>query len=209
MAEVLNVSVREKLGSSNSRRLRQSGNVPAVLYGRKAGNIHLSIPADDVVPVLRRGIKLVNMKGAATDMALIQEVQWDPFGLEVLHLDLTRVSADEKVQIATTIELRGEAPGTKDGGQTLQMVHSLQVECKVTAIPEKLEINVNSLGLNEMIRAGEVEIPADVVLLTDPEIVVVQCMEVVEAEDEEPADMLAIEPEVIGRKEDEEGESSS
>ena len=60
-----------------------------------------------------------------------------------------------------------------------------------------------------MIRAGEVEIPADVVLLTDPEIVVVQCMEVTEAEDEEPADMLAIEPEVIGRKEDEEGESSS
>jgi len=47
------------------------------------------------------------------------------------------------------------------------------------------------------------------VLLTDPETVVVQCMEVTESEDEEPADMLAIEPEVIGRKEDEEGESSS
>ena len=78
-----------------------------------------------------------------------------------------------------------------------------------TTIPEKLQINVNNLGLNEMIRAGEVTIPTDVVLLTDPETVVVQCMEVIDAEDEEPADMLAIEPEVIGRKEDEEGEASS
>ena len=209
MADVLNVTVREKLGSSNSRRLRQSGHVPVVLYGRKAANLHLSIASDDVVPVLRRGGKLIDMKGAVTDMALIQEVQWDPFGLEVLHLDLTRVSADEKVQIPITVELRGEAPGTKEGGQTLQLLHSLQVECKVTDIPEKIEINVNSLGLNETIRVSDVEMPAAVLLLTDPEVGVVQCMEVVAEEDEEPADMLAMEPEVIGRKEDEEGESSS
>ena len=207
MAEVLNVTIRDKLGSSHSRRLRKTGLVPAVLYGRKEETLHLSIPIDDVSPIIRRGTKLVDMKGAVADIALVQEVQWDAFGIEVLHLDLTRVSADERVQIPVTIVLRGEAPGTKAGGQTLQLLHSLQLECAVTAIPDRLELNINSLGLNETIKADGVEIPEDVELITAPDAVVVQCMEVIEEDEDESADAIALEPEVIGRKEGEEGEA--
>ena len=80
------------------------------------------------------------------------------------------------------------------------------MECPAVAIPEKLQVNINSLELGDSINTGAVELPPNVRLLSAPDLVVVQCVEPAPEWDEEGDAASSIEPEVIGRKdEDEQG----
>jgi large subunit ribosomal protein L25 len=199
MADVLNVSIREALGTSNTRRLRKTGQVPAILYGHGKECVNLTIPATEVQAAIRHGSKVVEIVGAASDSVLINEIQWDPMGSEILHVDLTRVSADETVLVTIVVELRGEAPGTKQGGIVDHQLHEIEIECPAGSIPDRLSVSINKLGLSESIMAGNIEIPDSAKLMTPEDKVIVQCMEPTEdLTDEEGADSQ--EPEIIGRK---------
>ena len=72
--------------------------MPAVLYGHGEENAHLSIPERQVKTLIRHHSKTVELSGAIKDTALVSEVQWDPLGIEVLHLDLIRVNLKELVE---------------------------------------------------------------------------------------------------------------
>lgn len=205
MSEILSVESRKNLGKRNARRLRNAGKVPAVLYGHGEANLSLSAAADQVRAVIRHGARVVDLTGAVSEKAFIRELQWDVYGLEVLHVDLTRVSADEKVEVELTIDLRGEAPGVRDGGIVNQLVHVVAAECLVSAIPDKLHMSVNDLKLGDELTAGRLDLPAGVTLLVDPEMVIVECVEP-KAEEEVVAAAEGAEPEVIGRKAEEEAE---
>ena len=205
--EVLQVSVREDLGTANSRRLRASGHIPAILYGHGEENVCLTVAADQLHTALRHGSQLVQLRGALDESALIREIQWDAFGNSVLHLDLTRVSAGEKVEVTVSLDIKGDAPGTRDGGLLQHVLHSVQVRCPANAIPDTLLVSVNELQLGNAITIADLEIPDKVEVLAEPSDVVVQC-QVVE-EQEEPEEGVAgdvSEPEVIGRKESDEEE---
>ena len=210
MAERLEVRVRSEHGKRRVRRLRNDGGIPAVLYGHGQESISLTVPAQQLVAVVRQRSRLVELVGGADDTALIREVQWDPYGLDVLHVDFVRVSADERVQTSVIVEMRGEAPGVNEGGVVEQLQREVNIECSVAAIPEKLELNINSLKLGDSITAASLPVPEDAHLLIDAETVVVQCVEpmVQPGEDDEAVVSDAVEPEVIGRKEEtkEEGE---
>ncbi len=87
------------------------------------------------------------------------------------------------------------------------MIHELEVECLATAIPDKLQININHLELKGMITVGQIEAPAGVKVLGDPEAIAVQCVEPAAEVEAEAGATEGAEPEVIGRKaEDEEAE---
>jgi large subunit ribosomal protein L25 len=207
MSEVLKVEVRKSRGKRQAKRLRKSGHVPAVLYGHGEANLSLTIPADQVKSAVRHGARVVDLDGAVKEKAFIRDLQWDTFGLDVLHLDLTRVSADEKVEVEVVVELRGEAPGVRDGGVVNQVLHHVDAECLVTAIPEKLTLRINSLGLDQSLTAADIELPPGTTLVTPGETLIVQCLL---PREEEAAALPAegAEPELIGRKagEEEEGE---
>lgn len=210
-SEVLNCEPREALGTSASRRLRRAGRVPANLYGHGEKNLNLAVPKDDIDAALRHGAHMVQLKGAVNDTALIREIQWNTYGTEVLHLDLTRVSMTEKVEVTLGIELRGEAPGEKEGGDVNLLLHEVTILCPAGKIPEKIEVNVNDLHLDAVIRAADLPLPEGAELAIDPESVVVTCQPRVEVEEEEAAEAdLSAEPEVIGRQaEAEEGEENA
>jgi large subunit ribosomal protein L25 len=127
----------------------------------------------------------------------------------MLHVDLTRVVAGETVETDVAVELRGEAPGIKMGGIVELVAHQVTIDCPIRSIPEKLSVNINSLELGQAVTAGQLELPEGARLVTPEETVVVHCIEpVVEEAAEEEAELAAgeVEPEVIGRKEDEEEE---
>ena len=209
MADTLNVVVREQLGTNHTRRLRKAGQIPAILYGHGEKNVNLSIPGAEVNTAIRHGSKVVDVRGALSDSALISEIQWDAFGSNILHLDLIRVSADEKVEVSVAVELRGEAPGIREGGVTEHVTHEIQIECAVNALPEKLTVSVNELHLGQSIVASDLELPEGAVLLSEPEAVIVQVVEPTEVpEGEEIPVGEGAEPEVIGEKPDEEGEEN-
>lgn len=206
MADELQVEPRNSHGKRHSRRLRRAGMVPAVLYGHGLECVPLSVQVGKLETVLRHGSRLVNLVGAANESAFIRELQWDTFGTHVLHVDLTRISAHEKVEVQVTIELRGEAPGVREGGVVSQLVHQVSIECPAGSIPDKLLVNINSLALEQAIKVADLKLPEGAVMLDDPEAVVVQCMVPVEAPEEGAGEGVAAEPEVIGAKKEEEGE---
>lgn len=204
MAETLAVQIRENLGTRHTRRLREAGSVPAILYGHGEANVCLSVPGEDLQLAVRHGSRLVQLSGALNERAFIREVQWDTFGLSVIHVDFTRISEHEMVQVPVGIELRGEAPGVRAGGVIQQLVHEVEMEVDVSSIPDKLHININHLELGSEVKVADLVLPAGAKILhLEPDEVVVQCVEPAAEVDEEAAEALPGEPEVIGRKKEE------
>lgn len=210
MAEFLNVELRNRQGKRGNRRLRAAGTIPAVLYGHGLETVSLSVPAHELEAAVRHGSRLVRLTGALNQQAFIRELQWDTWGTSVLHADFARVSEHERIEVEVPLELRGEAPGLREGGMVEQMLHSIELECEATDIPDKLYVNVNHLGLHGSITASELKLPGTATMRCEPDTLVVQCVEAVaEPEEEEVAvgEPAEAEPEVIGRKaEEKEGE---
>ena len=192
--------------TQHARRLRRRGEVPAVLYGHGGNAVSLSVPSDALKAVIRHGSRVVALTGAVNEQALLSELQWDVYGTEVLHLDLVRVVEGEKVHLHIAVELRGEAPGAKEGGAVELVMHEIEIDCPVMSIPEKLVVSIRELQLEQHIAAGDIRLPEGATLLTDPEAVVVTCHRVVDQEVEEVPTGETAEPELIGRKPAEEGE---
>ena len=207
MSETLTVKLRETRGKRAARRLRANAQVPAVIYGLKKESCSIAIPTGEIESAVRHSSRVVELKGDLNESALIKEVQWDTFGNEIKHVDLARIDTSEMIDLTLRVELRGVAPGSKTGGQVKHLVHELQVSCSPLEVPEKIEVNINSLELGDSITTGQIELPPNTKMASDPDEIIVQCFEVVEVEEEtDEAQRGAAEPEVIGRKsEDEEG----
>jgi large subunit ribosomal protein L25 len=207
MAEVLEVTLRESRGKLRSRRLRYDGLLPAVLYGHGKDSLSLTIAADQVRTALRHGAQVVDLQGAADGQALLQDVQWDTFQQHLLHIDLLRVDASDRIKVVVPLVLHGEAPGEKEGGVVELLFHTLEIETSPGAIPEKFEINVNELHINGSLTAADIQdIDSGVKLLIDVDQTLVQCVEPTVIPDEEEVAASGAEPEIIGgSKDDEEG----
>jgi len=199
MTDVLHVELREQTGTTATRRLRDKGKTPVVLYGHGEKSVHLSVATSEVSALLRHHGKTVRLEGAANDHALVCQMQWDPLGVEVLHLDLLRVSLEEKVLVTVPLKMYGDAIGVRQGGILLENRHDLQVRCSASAIPDELRIGVEGLQIGHSLHASDVELPPGVQLATAAETVVCH-IELPKAGDEAGGAGGAAEPELIGRK---------
>jgi large subunit ribosomal protein L25 len=204
MSEVLEVAMRETRGKLRNRRMRQSGGLPAILYGHGQEPLSVTVPMDQIEATLRHGAKVVELKGAADGQALLQEIQWDTFQQRVLHVDLLRVDASDRVTVEVPLTLRGEAPGEREGGVVELLLHSVEIETSPAAIPDQLHLNVNKLHLDGELKVSDIEDLPDVAkVLLEPDTTLVQCTLPAELPEEEEVAAGGEEPEVIGRKEDE------
>lgn len=210
MAEMktLTVELRQETGKRRNRRLRSTGKIPAVLYGHKQDVVSLALSTEEVESVIRHGNRFVILTGAVNERAFIKECQWDTWGVDVLHVDFARVSEHERIRLSVPVDLRGEAPGVKDGGVVKQLVHTLEIECEPSNAPEKLDVNINHLGFNQAIHLADVELPEGIKVLSEVTQPIVECVEAVEAPEADADAEGAAEPEVIGRKKEDEEEGN-
>ena len=159
MADTLNVEKREETGSLRMKRLRQTGKIPAVLYGHGKGTEMLCVLEKELTKAIDHGSHVVQLEGAATESALIKAVQWDAFGIQIIHLDLTRVDATEAVEVTLPIELRGDATGTHHGGVVNFLQHQVSMMCPANAVPEKIELRIADLDVDQVIDASQLVLP--------------------------------------------------
>ena len=159
MADTLNVEKREETGSLRMKRLRQTGKIPAVLYGHGKGTEMLCVLEKELTKAIDHGSHVVQLQGAATESALIKAVQWDAFGIKIVHLDLTRVDATEAVEVTLPIELRGDAAGTHHGGVVNFLKHHVSIMCPANLVPEKIELKIANLDLDQVIDASQLVLP--------------------------------------------------
>lgn len=211
----MKAELRERTGTREARAQRAQGRIPAVIYGHGEGAQPVSLDMHEVELALSHGVRsfdvLVDNK---KQHCLIKEVQYDHLNSTAVHLDLTRVDADERVQVTVGIELRGVPKGVAEGGVLDQHMVELQVECLVTDIPETLQPLVEHLQIGDSLYIKDLEMPPNVVALDDPEerIATVSELAIAETEEEEAIEGEAAEsaePERIGRVRKDEDEEES
>jgi large subunit ribosomal protein L25 len=213
MAEsvVLVAQERREHGTRAARRLRRSGSVPGVVYGHQEATVAIAVSGDELSRAIRHGARIIDLKqGEAVQRALIKELQWDPLGHDILHVDFTRISKDEKLELPVRIELRGTSPGVAAGGILSQSLHELTIECLPDSIPNSIRVNIGTLQIGDVLHIRDLTLPPGVTVKADAEAVVVQIVApIVEAEAAPAAAAETAEPEVIGRvkTEEEEGEA--
>ncbi len=207
MSETLTVKKRETTGSLSSNRLRREGQCPVVLYGHNEPSVHLSVPYDQLATSLRHGAKLVQLTGDEQGQAILQDLQYDTFGRYVLHADLLRVDAGERVTVEIPVEAKGEAPGEADGGIITWVNHSVEIEVTPASIPEKLHIDMTTVNLGDTVTASAIiDLPEGAVLVTAPERVLINCVAPQAAEEEDSTVAGAVEPELIGKDDEDSAE---
>ncbi len=211
MAETTKLAAhkRDGRGTRKARKLRQQGQVPAVIYGHGEGTVSIAVPRDDFAAVLRHGQRIVDLQtDGATQKTLIKDIQYDALGQEILHVDFARISEDERITVEVAVELRGTAPGATAGGVLEQVLHTLEIECLPGDVPESIRVNLGELQVGQAIQVKDLKLPAGVKVLEDPEAIVVHVIQAAAEPEAAPAEAAeAAEPEVIKReKPEEEGE---
>lgn len=206
----LKASLREHTGTRSAVKLREQGLMPAVIYGHKQEPVSISLNAHEFVEKLHHGHRIfeVDIDGSGFTI-LVKEMQYDYLGKDAIHADLMRVNLSERVTVDVMLKVRGTAAGVLEGGIIEEVMNSVQIECEVRNIPESLAVNVKDLGLNESLHAGQIELPAGMTLITDPEAVIVSCRESKAALAEEGTEGVegageSAEPEVITERKEEE-----
>ena len=217
MASVpFNASPRKDTGKGVARKLRASGQVPAIIYGHARAPQALQLDAHQFSLLLEKhpyqSTVIALTVGSATSNTLIREIQRHPYKKQVLHVDFQELVAGEKVTVPVPLQFTGTADGVKNGGGILdQVMHELEVTCDPSNIPHHIVVDVTPLTIGHSIHAGELVLPAGVTLETDADSTVCVCSAPkVEAEPEPTeaaaADAAAAEPELIRKaKADEEG----
>lgn len=215
MSDDISISTepRTKLGTAECRRLRKRGRIPANVIGHGEQPQAVSVEEDAFRPVLATGHKVVDLSvDGRMQKALVRDVQWDTFSQYVQHIDFLRVDATERMVVDVPVVLRGTPPGVRAGGVLDHQMHTLSVEAPAVKIPDQIEVRVLDLQIGDSLHVRDVELPAEVTMMDEPDGVIVQVNEAVELPEEEEAveaDAAGAEPEVVGRKADEEGETQS
>jgi len=163
--------LREMQGKGASRRLRHAGKVPAVLYGGQQAAQALILDQQNLLTMIddeRFYSSIVQLKiGDKTQEAIIKDIQMHPARNVVVHVDLQRVSENEKIRIHLPIHFKGESisPGVKtQGGVVSHMRADVEVSCLPKDLPEFLELDLSGMSLNDTKFLSDIPLPSGVVI---------------------------------------------
>jgi large subunit ribosomal protein L25 len=174
----LNAFPRTAARRGGVKKLRESGRVPAVVYGRQTKPTNLELNAAEITNLIHHSVSenvLVDLsiENDKKRLALIQEVQHHPLKGNVLHVDFHEVAEDEKVTVQVPVEATGEAVGVKAGGGVLEHVlFKLKVRALPKDLPEQINVDVSALDIGKSLHVGEITAPAGVEILGDKKVVV-------------------------------------
>lgn len=178
MADVTLVAeIGRKTGSSESRRLRHAGRIPAVVYGHGMDPLVVSVEARAFRHAMSgHGLNQVlslDVEGTK-HIVLARQLQRHPVRRTVSHVDFQVVRRDEVVQVSVPLVLTGDTSQvTRAGGVIEHVLTSLSVHTKLGSIPEQIEVDASSLTIGDVLRGRDLKLPAGVSSDIDPDEAVV------------------------------------
>ena len=223
----LPVATRSEVGKTASRRLRATGKIPGVVYGRGGEAVAVAVDEQLFSKALPEAswfssVIRLRIEGEQTDdpepTVMIREVQRDLVRRRLLSVDFLRISLQEVVRAQIPLVTVGESPGVKQGGILEHITHEVTVECLPTDMPEHLELDISEAEIGDSLRMKDLAAPPGVTLTAQPDDVLVVVAPPVRIEEVVPeAEAVegalveeAAEPEVIGEREAaEEGEAAT
>ena len=212
---VLAGKLRKVTGKSATRDVRNDEAMPAVMYGLK-DNLNLIVDPKELQKLLkengRNALIELNIEGDSSRNVVLKEYQSHPLRSGWLHADFLEVDVTKKIKVKVPVVLVGTAPGEKLGGIVNHIIRHLEIESTPRNIPEKIELPIGEVQLNQVIHVSDlvvqedvtiINLPTDVVLTLHEEKVKEEKPEDEEVAEGEEAEAAASEPaDAAGKKED-------
>lgn len=176
MPDVLEIEIRTVDTKGRTRRLREAGLAPGVVYGGNKPNLKVQFKRKQLEQILThsgRGsntlleVRFKAGKGFETDTVMIRELQRDPIYHRLRHADFYRISLSERINAEVPLTLVGEAAGVKEGGRLQSFLRSLKVECLPAQIPSTIEVRVDGLHIGEKLTVVDLMLPEEIRVLHD------------------------------------------
>ncbi len=183
---------RAQSGKGAASRLRRTGQVPAVAYGKSLPSQALSVSPAQLTQVLasergRNTVVELDVEGTEKLMVLLCDYQHHPLSREFLHADFYQIKLDEPVDVDVPLELTGKAQGVILGGTLRQVYRKLPVRCLPEHIPVKITHDVTSLGLDGYVPTRDLSLPEGVTVRLPPEQTLIAIVKEKQAPEEEAA----------------------
>jgi len=212
MEATLKATLRESIGSGESRRLRNDGLLPAVVYGLGMEPVSIALSAREFTNALKTEAGsnvILNLEvGKNKYTTLAREIQRHPYKNEFLHIDLIQIDLTQKVEANVQINFLGTPLGVKDEGGLVQTINStITVSTLPSSIPSSLDLDISELNVGENATVLDVKLPEGVELASedDDSILVTITLPRAAVEEEE---IEGLEGEELEGEEGAEGESS-
>lgn len=169
MMEIIKLSAtpRPDCGKSPSSRLRRTGNIPAVCYGKGLTAFSVAIAPKELLQVLKsphgkNSVIELNVKDAQNYTVMVRDYGYHPISRELLHADFLQVKLDQPVDVEIPVHCTGKSKGSVAGGILQQIFRNLPIRCLPEKIPVLVEIDITELDLGDTIKAGAIKLPEGV-----------------------------------------------
>lgn len=216
MASLKSIIRQGKQRRSDLTAIRNSGKVPAVMYGYGQKNVSVKVDEVEFIKVIREvgrnGVIDLGV-GSKSIKVMVADYQFDPLKNQITHIDFLAINMTEERTVEVPVHLVGEAVGAKEGGVVDQPLYYVEVTATPDNIPEYLEADIAELEIGDTIAVQDLKVTGDFTIENEPEDTVVTVTPPTQGPSEEEIQEVEAgsadtpEPEVVGEdKEDEKEE---
>ncbi len=205
----LKSTFRNDTGTSRSKKIRQEGSVPAVLYGKDIDAKNIQIDIKEFNEILksegRNAIVDIELDGESY-FAMLKDVQTHPISNDILHLEFYNIDRSQKVEVTIPIRLVGKEI-SKIEGAVVHQLDEVEIRCPSTKIPRQIELDISDLTLGHSLHVLDLEKIEGIEILNNPDEMIVSVTTIdEEPEDELEEELTDEEPVLIGSEDEEEVE---
>ncbi len=211
----LKAQLRDRVGKGASRELRRNKMVPAVIYGDNKDPLPIALNTKDMTQLLHSGGFMITVFNIDVDgtshRVLAKDYQLDPVRDFLMHVDFFRITkgATLVVEIPVHFENEEESPGISRGGVLNVVRHTIEVECRASAIPENIAADLTGLEIGDSLNISDISLPEGVKPTIDDRDFTIATIAAPAVLGEEPTEAdESVEVEVIGEDKGEEGGES-
>ena len=158
MKEVsLSGSTRSNVGKKDAKAVRNSGNVPGVVYGT-GSQTHISIKHVDMEKlVYTPDVHIINLDVDGKSVkTIIQDIQFHPVTDKIVHVDFLELQDDKKVKVNVPVYLHGRAPGVLAGGKLQQIFRKVKVYALPANLPDSIQVDISKLKIGMAVRIKDI-----------------------------------------------------
>jgi len=169
--------LRSGTGKGFNRKLRATGKMPAIVYGRGKATRSITLDPTLLSKILRAshsGINtLIDLRvGGAETTVLVREIQRNPENGAWIHADLFEIDLQQAIEVRVPLHIVGRPIGVENGGILDHPLRELEIECLPRAIPDSIEVDVSALDVGDSLHVRDVVLPEGATMLSDPDLAV-------------------------------------
>lgn len=173
---ILSAEVRKNIGKQDSKRLREKGFIPAVVYGPSISPIHISLNYREfektLLKIKRNSILKLQLPEQTHDV-IIRDYQKDPITQRFIHIDFQAIDYNLPIRVDVDLNFVGEPIGRKAGAIFTTQLKRVKVECMPSKIPEKIDVDISNLDAGDSLHVSDIP-KGDYKIISNPKLTVCQ-----------------------------------